>query len=275
MDFPKLRAASATLILVIAGIVGLGTMASGQQSAPVSVANASGAVLALDATPQPARAAAKAVAPVDADMLIAPASAAAPTETAHAATATVKPKATKAAPAKAAPAKAAPAKAAPAKAAPAKAAPAKAAPAKAAPAKAAPAKAVAKYQGTNHVWIPALGISKAVQFYPCSRKTALQAYMYRWGCAGRNNVYLMGHAYAPMKPLYDAYGRGTLKVGMRAYYADGDGRVHTYAVIWWRTTSPKTSSSWPWAAQQVSSMTLQTCISSQLRLVVRLVEIDD
>ncbi len=80
---------------------------------------------------------------------------------------------------------------------------------------AAPAKTAAPvhYQGVNHVWIPALGINKSVASFPCSRVAPPDNLMYRWGCAGTNNVYLLGHAYAPMKPLYNAYNRGTLKVG--------------------------------------------------------------
>jgi hypothetical protein len=99
--------------------------------------------------------------------------------------------------------------------------------------------------------------------------------MYRWGCAGSNNVYLMGHAYGVMKPLHDAYVGGRLKVGMKAWYADGGGTVHVYAVTWWKLTRPTTAASWAWAAQAVPSMTLQTCVgaNSEYRLMVRMVEV--
>jgi hypothetical protein len=99
--------------------------------------------------------------------------------------------------------------------------------------------------------------------------------MYRWGCAGRNNVYLLGHAYSVMKPLHDAYVRGRLRKGMKAFYADASGHVRGYAVIWWRVTPPTTSGSWAWAAQSRASMTLQTCVgkNSAYRLVVRLVAV--
>ncbi len=131
------------------------------------------------------------------------------------------------------------------------------------------------YEGVNHVWIPALGINRSVAWFPCNRVAPPDNFMYRWGCAGRNNVYLMGHAYAPMKPLHDAYARGALRVGMRAIYADGAGRVHTYAVIWWKVTRPTTDAAWAWAAQKVPSMTLQTCVGahSEYRLMVRLQEV--
>jgi len=131
------------------------------------------------------------------------------------------------------------------------------------------------YKGRNHVWIPALGINRSVHSFPCSRSRPPDNYVYRWGCAGRNNVYLMGHAYSVFKPLHDAYVGGRLKQGMRAYYADSSGRVHVYKVKWWKLTRPTTAASWAWASQSVPSMTLQTCVgkNSEYRLMVRLVEI--
>ena len=99
--------------------------------------------------------------------------------------------------------------------------------------------------------------------------------MYRWGCAGANNVYLMGHAHSVMKPLHDAYVSGRLNVGMKAYYAGRDGVVHKYAVKWWKLTRPTTDAAWAWAPQDVPSMTLQTCVgrNSEFRLMVRLVRV--
>lgn len=131
--------------------------------------------------------------------------------------------------------------------------------------------APARYSGTNHLWIPALHISRPVILFPCSRKRAPDNYVYRWGCAGRNNVYLMGHAWGVMKPLHDAYYAGRLHKGMLAYYADGAGRVRTYAVTTWRVVSAS-DSAWAIASQRVPSMTLQTCVGT-LRLNVRLVEV--
>lgn len=131
------------------------------------------------------------------------------------------------------------------------------------------------YTGRNHVWIPALGINRAVYFFPCTRSTAPANYVYRWGCAGANNVYLLGHAWGVFKPLHDAYVSGRLRVGMKVYYADASGRVRLYTVRWWRLTRPTTDASWAWAAQSVPSMTLQTCVgsNSQYRLMVRLVRV--
>lgn len=131
------------------------------------------------------------------------------------------------------------------------------------------------HRGRNHFWFPALGINRSVSSYACSRSSELANIVYRWGCAGRNNVYIMGHAWGVMKPLHDAYVNGRLRVGMKALYADGSGKVHTYKIKWWKLTRPTTAASWAWASLSVPSMTLQTCIgkNSEYRLMVRLVEV--
>jgi hypothetical protein len=128
------------------------------------------------------------------------------------------------------------------------------------------------FRGRNHVWIPVLGISAGIQSFPCSRSRPPDAGVYRWGCAGRNNVYLLAHAWSTFKPLHDAYVRGRLRAGMKVWYADGSGRVREYAVVWWRVVAPTTAASWAWAPQVRPSMTLQTCVGakSQYRLMVRL-----
>jgi hypothetical protein len=51
------------------------------------------------------------------------------------------------------------------------------------------------YHGTNHVWMPTLGINQHVYLFPCTRSRDPDNIVYRWGCAGSNNVYLLGHAY--------------------------------------------------------------------------------
>jgi hypothetical protein len=133
--------------------------------------------------------------------------------------------------------------------------------------------AASSYRGRNHVWIPSLGIDRSVSAFPCSRSRAPDNLVYRWGCAGRNNVYLMGHAYSVFKPLHDAYVQGRLKKGMQVVYADNNGRVRTYSVIWWKVVRPTTAAAWAWAGQSTPSMTLQTCVGANgnLRLMVRLV----
>lgn len=128
------------------------------------------------------------------------------------------------------------------------------------------------YRGTNHVWIPSLGISRDVAFFPCSRTKPPGHQIYSWGCAGQNNVYLFGHAASVMKPLHDAYYSKRLTVGMQVIHADGNGRVSTYRVSYWKVVSP-VDAGWAFAAQSRPSMTLQTCVgaNSEWRLVVRLV----
>jgi sortase (surface protein transpeptidase) len=123
----------------------------------------------------------------------------------------------------------------------------------------------------NHLWIPALGINKSVAWFPCTRSTPPGPYVYRWGCAGRNNVYLLGHAGGVFRALHDAYLSGKLKVGMVATYADANGHLHHYRVTAWQVVSPSDIS---WAsATRSQTMTLQTCIgpNSAYRLDVRLV----
>jgi hypothetical protein len=131
------------------------------------------------------------------------------------------------------------------------------------------------YRGTNHVWIPSLGTSRSVSWFPCSRTTDPSNYVYRWGCAGANNVYLLGHAWGVFKPLHDAYYSGRLRTGMKVVYADASSRVHTYSVSWWRVVAPTTAASWAWASLSRPSMTLQTCVGSggNYRLMVRLVQV--
>jgi hypothetical protein len=130
----------------------------------------------------------------------------------------------------------------------------------------------ASYSGRNHVWIPALGVSRSISFFSCTRSAPPDNYVYRWGCAGANNVYLLGHAYGVFKPLHDAYVSGRLRAGMRVYYADGSGTTRVYAVRWWKVVRPTTDASWAWAPQATPSMTLQTCVGadSAYRLIVRL-----
>jgi hypothetical protein len=127
------------------------------------------------------------------------------------------------------------------------------------------------YKGRNHVWIPALGLSKGVTFYSCSSTAYPGNRVYRWGCAGSNNVYLFGHAHSVFRALHDAYVRGRLFKGMKVYYANGAGKVATYAVSWWKLTTPD-KGAWAYAAQSTPSLTLQTCVGaqSQYRLIVRL-----
>ena len=123
--------------------------------------------------------------------------------------------------------------------------------------------------------MPALGIDRSISFYSCSNGSYPGNRVYRWGCGGNNNVYLFGHAHSVFKPLHDAYVRGRLKKGMKLYYADGGGQVHTYAVSWWKLTTA-TKGTWAYKSLSRPSLTLQTCVGSQsqYRLIVRLTQVD-
>ena len=142
------------------------------------------------------------------------------------------------------------------------------------PAQAAGGADPASFRGRNHVWIPALGVNRSVSFFSCSSSAYPGDRVYRWGCAGGNNVYLFGHAHSVFKPLHDAYVRGRLAKGMKVYYADGNGKVRTYAVSWWKVTTPD-KGAWAYAGQSRPSLTLQTCVGSrsQYRLIVRLLQV--
>jgi hypothetical protein len=133
----------------------------------------------------------------------------------------------------------------------------------------------ARLIGRNHVWSPALGIDKRVYAFPCSRAQKPGNVVYRWGCAGRNNVYLMGHAANVFGSLDRAYHDGRLRRGLKVYYADAGGTVRTYAVRWWKVVEPTPDAAWAWASLSSPSMTLQTCTgrNSQYRLMVRLAQV--
>ncbi len=132
----------------------------------------------------------------------------------------------------------------------------------------------ASLKGRNQMWFPALGISRSITGFACTSSAYPGDRVYRWGCAGRNNVYLFGHAHSVFKPLHDAYVRGRLAKGMKVMYADANGRVSTYKIAWWKVTTP-TKGAFAYAAQSRPSMTLQTCVGarSQYRLIVRLVRV--
>jgi hypothetical protein len=131
--------------------------------------------------------------------------------------------------------------------------------------------ATADFHGRNHVWMPALGLDRSVAGYACSNQSYPGNRVYRWGCAGSNNIYLFGHASGVFRSLHDAYVRGALRTGMALFYADGSGTVHRYIVAWWKVTTA-TKGTWAYAAQSTPSLTLQTCLGaqSQYRLIVRL-----
>jgi sortase (surface protein transpeptidase) len=124
----------------------------------------------------------------------------------------------------------------------------------------------------NRFQFPDVRIDRITRSYACARAEPPANFVYRWGCAGRNNIYLLGHAYSVFKPLHDAYAAGRLRVGMLARYTDSNGRTRDYRVTSWRVVKP-TEAAWAIASQPVPSLTLQTCFGpdSEYRLLVRLV----
>ncbi len=132
-----------------------------------------------------------------------------------------------------------------------------------------------RYRGRNHFWYPALGMDQSVSWFSCDRSSPPGAPTYRWGCAGRGNVYLMAHNYGNFNPLYRAYYNGALDRGELAVYADDDGDIHYFRLAWYRVAPPTTDAAWAWSSQSTSSMTLQTCVgkNDSLRLFVRFTEV--
>ncbi|MET1232452.1 MAG: hypothetical protein ABWY52_06345 [Candidatus Limnocylindrales bacterium] len=130
------------------------------------------------------------------------------------------------------------------------------------------------FKGKNHFWFPSLGINQSVYSFPCSRSKAPGNVVYRWGCAGSNNVYLMAHDFGKFYPLYKAYQNGRLKKGMLAVYAGPNGRTHYYRLSFYRVVRPDGDVGWAYASTSRSALTLQTCVSGgKMRLVVRFYEV--
>jgi len=124
-----------------------------------------------------------------------------------------------------------------------------------------PAPAAPQYVGHDHFWFPALGINATVTWYACSRSDYPAPIVYRWGCAGTNNVYLFGHAANAFSAVYRAFYAGTLKVGQVLIYADHAGVIHRYQLSIARLEDGRIASDYRWAVgdQPVPSLTLQTC----------------
>lgn len=133
----------------------------------------------------------------------------------------------------------------------------------------------ATYVGVYHLWIPALGLSRGISDWGC-RGGLIPDRVEFWGCAGRNNLYLLGHAYGAFAKIHDGYHSGALRVGLIAYFADKSGRVHRYRVSQIRHVANAAYASWSgWAIGATSGpvITLQTCdgATSAYRILVRLV----
>jgi hypothetical protein len=136
-------------------------------------------------------------------------------------------------------------------------------------------KTTISYSGVYHLWIPALSLSRDIDDWGCNGGL-IPNHVERWGCAGRNNVYLLGHAWGVFAKIHDGYHSGALHVGLVAFYADKAGVLHRYRVGAIRHVRNVDYASWSaWATGASSSpiITLQTCdgATSAYRILVRLV----
>ena len=125
----------------------------------------------------------------------------------------------------------------------------------------------------NSLAIAALGINASIKGMSTCGGLISNA-VYRWPCAGHNNLYLLGHAYGVFKPVHDGYHAGRLKTGMIARYTDASGKVHKYTLAWVEDLPIATwGKGATWAATSGSVITLQTCDgpSDSYRIIVRFV----
>jgi len=141
-------------------------------------------------------------------------------------------------------------------------------------------KSAPTYSGVSKLWYPALGISAKWRWYGCQYggdPDGLGPGVYRWGCAGRNNIYLMSHAWSTFNAIQRGYHSGKMKVGQSVWYANKQGDVSKWRVKWIKRVTKdylhKTFSDWASNSSSSPIMTFQTCDGSrsQYRIIVRLV----
>jgi hypothetical protein len=136
------------------------------------------------------------------------------------------------------------------------------------PAAVLPAAAAAR----NYLAIPALRIDAPIGITTCGG--LIPNGIWKWPCAGQNNLYLLGHAWGVFKPLHDGYHAGLLTPGLTALYTDGSGAVHRYRLL---RVEHLTVADWgkgaTWAGTSGPVITLQTCdgATDAYRIIVRLV----
>lgn len=125
----------------------------------------------------------------------------------------------------------------------------------------------------NSLVISALGINATIKSLSTCGGLISNA-VYRWPCAGQNNLYLLGHAYGVFKTVHDGYHAGRLKAGMIALYVDSRGTTHRYRLSWVQDLPIATwGKGASWAATSGPVITLQTCdgASDSYRIIVRFV----
>ena len=120
------------------------------------------------------------------------------------------------------------------------------------------------------------GLDRNVYDWGCRGGTVPNLVL-RWGCAGSNNTYLIGHAWGVFNPVADAWRDGRLSAGKLAFLTRNGVKL-TYKVAWVRLVPASyvwkglSGDKWAWNATTRQAITLQTCwgASSQYRLIVRL-----
>jgi hypothetical protein len=142
---------------------------------------------------------------------------------------------------------------------------------------AAPAADAVSYPYVGRFSFPvAGGLVRSVYDFGC-RGGAVPALVLRWSCAGKNNLYLLGHASSVFYPVHNAYRDGRLRPGNLAYLTR-NGIRRTYKVAWVRLVPRSyvwhglSGDKWAWNATSTPAITLQTCwgSASAYRLIVRL-----
>jgi hypothetical protein len=128
------------------------------------------------------------------------------------------------------------------------------------------------FGGRNRFAIPTLGIDSTVGTTSCG--VLIPNGIWYWPCAGKNNLYLTGHAWGAFAPIHDGYHSGLLSAGLTASYADGAGVVHRYRLLW---VEDLPVAVWgrgaAWASTAGPVITLQTCdgATDNYRIIVRFV----
>ena len=128
------------------------------------------------------------------------------------------------------------------------------------------------FGGRNRLAIPTLGINSAIGTTSCGK--LIPNGIWYWPCAGKNNLYLMGHAWGVFAPIHNGYHSGLLTAGLTALYSDGAGVIHLYRLLWVQDLPVAVwGQGATWASTGGPVITLQTCdgATDNYRIIVRFV----
>lgn len=124
----------------------------------------------------------------------------------------------------------------------------------------------------NYLSIPALRINGSIGTTTCGG--LIPNGIWRWPCAGANNLYLLGHASGSFAPIHNGYHAGSLTPGLAARYTDGAAVAHEYVLQWVQDLPLATwGKGATWAATPGPVITLVTCDGEgdSYRIVVRFI----